>query len=84
MSTHPPSRVHPQEDTMTNQFDELVRSYHRDPFFPTFLPLAIYFALRDHVRAGITAHLNRSLFDPSRAVARDLTVRERVLLWLGF
>jgi hypothetical protein len=66
-------------------FDDRVRDYYRDPFFPTFLPLALYFALRDHVRAAVTAYLNRSLFDPAKGSGpRDLIVRERLLLWLGF
>ena len=27
-----------------------VHDYHRDPFFPTFYPLAVFFALRDLVK----------------------------------
>ena len=63
-------------------FRNRVRDYHRDPLFPTFLPLAVYYAARDHVRAAITARLNKSLF--SGPHPRNLKLWERILLDLGF
>jgi hypothetical protein len=43
------------------------------------LPLAVVLAARDMV----SAHLNASLLSGDSA-PRDLTIRERLLLWLGF
>jgi len=84
---------------MYRSFRDLVDDYRRDPYFPTPMPFALLYALGDVVwfrldgtpRAlkpsnwsnPVSRWLNRSLFRPGYS-SRKLTLRERILLALGF
>lgn len=79
--------------------------YRHDPYIPTPLYQAVWFALADtwhnsslwfnyHGRPRwfkpsnfdnpLSRYLNRSLFNPNNPGPRNLTIRERILLALGF